>query len=88
MEDTEKTYYVHVPVTMDVLVELKAKSREEALKVAIDRLMSATFQIDESEIVKKCEKIKTINIEENESHDIVTVGNVYNGVLNEAYTDP
>lgn len=64
-------YEVHLPVTMDVAIEVEADNEEEAIKKAFDVEWTAKFEGAEC-----CNS---------EAHNHITRGNCCSAVLNDAY---
>ncbi|AXQ67697.1 hypothetical protein KIOSHI_20 [Bacillus phage Kioshi] len=73
-----KTYFVAVPVVAKVVVEVKGATSEQE---AIEKALAADVDLDVSS------ESTTVWVDEWDMHDKVTTGNVYHGVLNEAYVD-
>lgn len=67
-----KTYYVSIPCTMTVSVTVEAETEEEAKEKAFD----VDFKVDVTGDNDAC-------IEEFETHERITRGNVFYGVQNE-----
>jgi len=67
-------WFVGLPVTMEVVVEVEAESEEEAIEKG--------FDVEWSISAEGCDIVNS------ESHMFVTQGNCCSAVLNEAYATP
>lgn len=70
----KKTYHVHVPVVMEIVITVEAETKD----AAIESVWSTDFGL---EIIGK--DAERVDIAEWEMHSHVTRGNVYSGCIND-----
>lgn len=70
----KKTYYVHVPIVMEIVITVEAESKETAK----ESIWSTDFGFD---VVG--EDADRVEIAEWDMHTHVTQGNVYSGCIND-----